>query len=246
MISLIAMGLLGQRPAAQTRTWTVDGLSRTALVVIPERPQALVLAFHGHGGNGRQAMRSFAMERHWPEAAVVYPDGLPTKTGRDPEGKRSGWQQNLGENGDRDLAFVDIILKEVCSRYGISAARTFAMGHSNGGRMTYLLWAERSAEFAAFGPSASTNGRLRLTAKPAFIIAGQTDEVVPFAGQLRSMQAVLGVNGAKEREVPRATDGVRETRFGGLAPTVTYVTAGGHRFAAGSAERMMAFFRSVP
>ena len=96
-------------------TWTVDGVVREGLQVLPAAPPPagapVVLVFHGHGGTARHAARSFALHRHWPEAIVVYPQGLNTP-GRltDPEGRRPGRQHAAGEQGDRDLKLVDEIL----------------------------------------------------------------------------------------------------------------------------------------
>src|ERR1035438_688797 len=58
------------------REWTVDGAVREALVYAP--PQAstnaspVVFVFHGHGGSMQNAARSFALQRVWPAAIVVY------------------------------------------------------------------------------------------------------------------------------------------------------------------------------
>ena len=66
----------------------------------------LVFCFHGHGGNATQASRSFGMHEAWPEAVVIYPQGLPTPGQlTDPEGKRNGWQGAPGLQEDRDLKF---------------------------------------------------------------------------------------------------------------------------------------------
>ncbi|MCP5522580.1 MAG: hypothetical protein H7A46_13650 [Verrucomicrobiales bacterium] len=93
------------------RDWTVDGMSREALVVLPERPPSdkgapLVFVFHGHGGSMQNAQRSFHLHTVWPEAIVVYPQGLKTPGQlTDPQGRRAGWQHAPGTQGDRDLKF---------------------------------------------------------------------------------------------------------------------------------------------
>lgn len=47
----------------------------------------------GHHGGSRQASRSFQMHSEWPEAIVVYMQGLPTPgQWTDPDGKKPGWQ----------------------------------------------------------------------------------------------------------------------------------------------------------
>ena len=64
------------------REWTVDGLVREALVYVPSNARTnarpVVFAFHGHGGTMNHAARTFALHAHWPEAIVVYPQGLHT------------------------------------------------------------------------------------------------------------------------------------------------------------------------
>src|ERR1044071_4508407 len=65
-----------------TRTWTVNGVTREALVYAPAsaktKPTPIVFAFHGHGGSMHNAARSFGYHDLWPEAIVVYPQGLNT------------------------------------------------------------------------------------------------------------------------------------------------------------------------
>ena len=64
------------------RTWEIDGVARTALVYAPSAPSSngapLVLVFHGHGGTAGHAAWSFGLQKLWPEALVVYPQGLLT------------------------------------------------------------------------------------------------------------------------------------------------------------------------
>src|SRR4029079_10010630 len=94
------------------REWTIDGTTREALVHIPAasapKPYPLVFAFHGHGGSMQNAATMFDYHHVWPEALVVYMQGLNTP-GRltDPEGKKPGWQSAAGFQGDRDLKFFD-------------------------------------------------------------------------------------------------------------------------------------------
>ena len=72
--------------------WKIDGVAREALIYLPsnrsETALPVVFGFHGHGGTMRQAARSFRLHEVWPEAIVVYMQGVPTP-GRlsDPESK---------------------------------------------------------------------------------------------------------------------------------------------------------------
>src|SRR5438445_13596446 len=99
---------LAQAPEPTARTWEIDGVKRDALVYPASKKSEgklpLVFDFHGHGGTARNAARTHHIHETWPEAVVVYMQGLPTP-GKltDPEGKRSGWQSGPGDQKDRDL-----------------------------------------------------------------------------------------------------------------------------------------------
>jgi len=159
---LLALASQWTASAAETpvrRQWTVDGVVREALVYAPTHARTnatpVVFAFHGHGGSMNNAARSFRYHAVWPEAIVVYMQGLNTP-GRltDAEGKRPGWQHAVGDQGDRDLKFFDAAVASLQQDYRVDARRIYATGHSNGGGFTYLLWAARANRFAAFAPSA--------------------------------------------------------------------------------------------
>lgn len=232
-------------PVSHVESYRVDGLTREALVfegngTAPKTERALVLAFHGHGGTMRSAARAFAAETFWPEATVVYPQGLSAKGIRDPEGKSSGWLRD-GE-GDRDLKFVDAILARAAK--GTDPRRVYAMGHSNGGNFTYVLWARRGDRFAAYGPSGSPAGRLLpdLRPAPAFLTAGEGDPLVRFRFQKRTHDAILALNGADLTK--KITDGLVTTYPSTTGPeTGTYIHPGGHEYPRGAAEATIAFFR---
>ena len=102
MTTLLATLFLAAFGDPQKMEWTIDGAAREALVYAPSRESSgappLVFGFHGHGGSSQNAARSFRIHELWPEAVVVYPQGLPTP-GRltDPEGKKAGWQFAPGE-----------------------------------------------------------------------------------------------------------------------------------------------------
>ena len=72
--------------------WKVEGAAREGLVCAPSKEGAgappLVFGFHGHGGSMQNAARSFKLHELWPEAVVIYLQGLPTPGQlTDPEGK---------------------------------------------------------------------------------------------------------------------------------------------------------------
>jgi polyhydroxybutyrate depolymerase len=240
--------LLAADPEPVRREWKVDGLAREALLVRPSTETAgklpVVFGFHGHGGNMHNAMRTFQLERHWPEALVVYMQGIPTP-GRltDPEGKRNGWQHNPGEQDDRDLKFFDAVLATLKKEFPVDLRRIYATGHSNGGGFTYVLWRARADVFAAFAPSASASRNvLQLTPKPAMHIAGENDPLVKFAGQSLTMQAIRRINGCEAEGQAWAKNCTLYKSPGGT-PFVAYIHSGDHKYPAEAPPLIVRFFK---
>jgi polyhydroxybutyrate depolymerase len=253
-LALVAFG----SPSAQVRSapvglsthqWTVGDLKRTGFVALPTRKSSarapLVLVFHGHGGTARNMARALPIHAKWPEAIVIYLQGVPT-SGKivDPEGRRAGWQSKPGELGDRDLAFVDTVLAWANRTHDVDAKRIFAAGHSNGGWFTYVLWVTRADKFAAFAPAAAIFGPMIEGAKPkpALIIAGEKDRLVPFALQRRTIDAVLRLNQAAVKGEPwLGTADMHDSR---IADVVTYVHPGAHPLPPDASDIVARFFRS--
>src|SRR5437762_2057203 len=71
---------------------------------------ALVFTFHGHGGNAQGTAQQMHLQTVWPQAIVVYPQGLPSPTPGDPSGTKPGWQFKTGDSGDRDLKLFDAMV----------------------------------------------------------------------------------------------------------------------------------------
>ncbi len=234
------------------QTWTIDGVERTALVAAPSGSIAaagspLVLILHGHGGTAAHSARTFGIHTHWPEAVVIYGQGLPTP-GRmsDPTGQKPGWQHAVGDQGDRDLKYVDAMLQWARSRYTIDAKRIYAGGHSNGGTMTYVLWVGRADVFAAVAPSASVFRRdLMPTAKPkpALIIIGEKDALVPVLAQRLSLESTLRLNQASPTGEPWSGRYATLHKSAIGADVVAYVHPGDHTMPADAGELMVKFFR---
>lgn len=232
-------------------SFTVDGVTRTALVHIPPTAKTnstpLVFVFHGHGGNARQAARSFGMDREWPEAISVYLQGLNTP-GRltDPQGKLPGWQAAVGDQGDRDLKFFDAVLAQMQQDYDVDAKRIYCTGHSNGGGFTYLLWLTRGNIFAAVAPaSASARYAEKLSPKPALIIGGQNDPLVKFVWQERVMNVVKKINGcAATGEAWDKQCTLYPSKSG--TPLVTFIFPGGHQFNPAAPALIVKFFKEHP
>lgn len=247
-VALLAAGNVASA-ALERFVWSVDGVQREALVQVPagvaKGGAPLVLAFHGHGGNAAQASRSFGLHRHWPEAIVVYPQGLPTPGMlTDRAGRENGWQAFAGAQADRDLKFVDAILADFQTRFHHDAHHVYAMGHSNGGAFTYLLWAERGPVFAAVAPSAAVlvRGVEKLTPKPTLHLGSPDDPLVKFVWQARMIDQLLALNGCGPREADAR--GYRSYSSSKGAETATYLRDGGHGFHAEATELIVKFFQT--
>jgi polyhydroxybutyrate depolymerase len=238
-------------PALEERvTVDVDGVKREALVVLNTKPappegSPLVFAFHGHGGTARHALRTFALQTHWPEAIVVYPQGIPGVKGiTDADGSKTGWQKNPGELNDRDVKFFDVLVKELTSKHQIDRKRIYAMGHSNGSRFVCVLWKMRGDTFAAVSTSGGQGGLMLRDAKhlPVLAIAGEQDRLVKFEGQKLSLDSLArwyGVDRAKSTK-----DGYWEKMKGqDGTELVTYFHPGGHEWPKDVNAEIVSFFR---
>ena len=218
----------------QYHDWTVDDVKREAMVYAPasatKEAAPLVFVFHGHGGTMRSAAAGFRFHEQWPQAIVIYPQGLPTP-GRltDPEGKKSGWQSAPGGQNDRDLKFFDAMLKSARETYKVDAARVYCTGHSNGGGFTYVLWAARGDAFAAVAPSSAVGAAVMkdLKPKPVLHVAGRQDPLVKYEWQEQTINALRKLNGC-EGEGKKEGDFLTVYPSPKGTPVAAYVHDGGH------------------
>lgn len=230
------------------REWMVDGVAREGLVYVPDgakaAPAPVVFTFHGHGGTMRHAAATFAFHKHWPEAIVVYLQGLNTP-GRltDPEGKKPGWQSGAGDQADRDLKFFDAVLASFKKDYMVDEKRIYSTGHSNGGAFTYLLWAERGDVFAAVAPSAAVGARQLkdLKPKPVLHVAGENDELVKFQWQKLMLDRVKKLNGVDEGKEWEKSCTWFSSKTG--TPVVAYIHSGTHKYPPEAPPIIVKFFK---
>ena len=202
-------------------SWTVDGVKREAIVYTPKSTAGkapLIFSFHGHGDD-MENFQYVGLQNVWPDAIIVYFQGLPSRDGY------RGWQVEPGEYGDRDLKMVDAVLAAMKKKYDVDDNRIYATGFSNGAHFTYLLWATRPDVFAAFAPVA---GRIRPTAmpkepKPILIIGGERDQQVAFQDQRAAIGIATRVNGS-------------------AAPVVTWIHPGGHEYPRPTSGKIVEFF----
>jgi len=179
---------------------------------------------------------------------VVYPQGLNTP-GRltDPEGRRPGWQREAGDQGDRDLKFVDAMLATLRAEERIDDRRIFSTGHSNGGSFTYLLWAERGATFAALAPSAAVivRGAGKLVPRPVLHLGSPQDTLVKWSWQSRMIDHLLVVNdcGPRRPDTPGLERYEPQSKDG--APVLVFIYEGGHGYPSRGAALIAEFFRTI-
>jgi polyhydroxybutyrate depolymerase len=233
----------------QKMTWNVAGLSREALVFAPSGAAStkspVVFVFHGHGGTALAFSRHAAIQDAWPEAIVVYMQGLPTASRLDPKGKLPGWQDEPGQFGDRDLKFFDTVLGGLKEKYQVDENRVYSVGFSNGAFFTYLLWSQRAAVLAAVAPVA---GRIWPNAHPTvplavIHIAGKKDDLVGIAQQQAAIEEDRKVNGATgpgEKCGPICT----LYRSDKGTPVMTIIHEAGHVYPAIATPRIVGFFKN--
>ncbi|MFT3781377.1 MAG: hypothetical protein QM790_05115 [Nibricoccus sp.] len=232
----------------EVRIWTINGVKRQALVFDsqPESraPRPVIFVFHGHGGNMEQASHSFHLHELWPEAIVVYPQGVPT-SGRivDREGKQNGWQFAAGENRDRDLKFFDA-MTEALGRGPDGSRKVFVTGHSNGGAFVLLLWLERSKTITGFAASAAVIAPpyTRLPVANFLLISGEQDELVKFEWQ----QAMFEAFCRKFRtHASKDQNGLMTAPVGEHARLAFYQHAGTHKLPDEAPALIVKFFQEA-
>ena len=250
LLCLVFSVVVQAEDALVRREWLVDGVTREALVHIPASAKStyapLIFGFHGHGGSMRNASTQYHFHVLWPEAIVVYPQGLNT-AGKltDPEGKKAGWQNGPGDQADRDLKFFDAMFASLTKDCKVDEKHVFSSGHSNGGGFTYLLWAARGEKFAAMAPSAAAATYFTLLKpKPVLHVAGENDPLVKFAWQKLMMEKVREINQCGEGKAWDLDKNctIYESKLG--TPVITAIHPGTHTYPKEAPEVIVKFFKS--
>jgi polyhydroxybutyrate depolymerase len=232
--------------------WNVEGVEREALIFLPstsaKEKAPVIFAFHGHGGNMHFAASGMAFQNYWLEAIIVYPQGLPTPgIVMDFEGTKPGWQREVGQQGDRDLKFVDTILTSLRQKYSIDENRIYATGFSNGGLFTYLLLSQRPNVFAAFAPGGAVLlPSVSLTkARPVLHYGGRSDRLARFSKQESTIEQIRKFNGCA---APGESCGEYCTRYSSAsgAPVETFIHPLGHLYPAQVTPVIVKFLQENP
>jgi poly(3-hydroxybutyrate) depolymerase len=174
------------------RTVKVGDLTRRFLVHVPPKYDgsqaiALVIAFHGGGGNPTSMVQLSGLNEKSNAAGfiVAYPFG----SNRDPE---NGLTYNGGgccayaqRNKIDDVGFTAALIDDLIENSSIDKSRVYATGLSNGGIMAHRVGAELSDRIAAIAP---VGGPLMLDEfapkHPVSVMHfhGTKDELAPYAG----------------------------------------------------------------
>lgn len=180
------------------------GVERSYLLYTPPSykdgtPSALVMAFHGGRGQGRNMksrtrLNAFAEKRGF---LVVYPDATGRRNWND---GREGVAAGID-----DIGFVRALIDHLQGQRSIDKDRIYATGLSNGAFFTQKLACLMPNQFAAFAPVAATMAKpLYERCDPAgpvsiMMIHGTDDAQVPWEGgevQIGERGAIVSVQDA--------------------------------------------------
>jgi polyhydroxybutyrate depolymerase len=253
-----ALSLVGSIDAAQGRSagellrLQVGGRTREALVFAPMAKAAnglvpVILAFHGHGGSMRTAATGMHFQTAWPEAVVVYAQGLPIKTDIDPQGREPGWDSTetspLGAD-NRDLPFVDALLTRLHADYHVDDARIYAAGFSNGAFFSLMIWAARGQTFAAFGIVAGgIRDWMPPIGRPVIYIGGEKDPLVKPDVQHDTIEKIRKFDGATANGEACGA-GCTLYRSTATTPVRVVTHPGGHLFPPFATDAIVTFFKN--
>lgn len=248
---LLLLTLIFGIVSSQTEeTFTIDGLERKALFFEPTQKSnqtPVVFVFHGHYGTAKHASRNLAIHEYFPEALVIYMQGIPgVKNAKvDKEGKYNGWQMNPGDLNDRDIKFFDEVLNFIKNKKKLKSI--YAIGHSNGSRFVNVLWKMRGESFSAFVTVAGPGGLWMKDAlpKPVWISYGKEDEIVPY--RMQKLASKMYLNLFKANENPTKTEGeISIYKNDTQQEIIIEDRNGGHEFPKNSIPKMIEFLKRNP
>ncbi|MEK7672847.1 MAG: S-layer homology domain-containing protein [Patescibacteria group bacterium] len=147
-------------PAIPPTSFSVDGLDRSTITVIPETyspgtPLSLIFAFHGRTNSNTMVRGYYGIEKAAEgQAIIVYPAGLPNAGGY-------SWSNAGDKSGDlRDYEFFDVMYKEFTENYCVNMDEVYVMGHSLGAWFSNSLACARGDKIravASLGGARSTS-----------------------------------------------------------------------------------------
>lgn len=254
---------LGTVKVPVTVVWKVDNCYRQALVFAPTAntpngKHPLVFAFHGHNETMQYASVKMNIQAAWPEAIVVYPQGVDSPSGSDQEAELSGWQRRKDQRspaklpvGNRDLDLFDTMVATMKQKFKVDDTQIFAAGFSNGSNFAYLLWAERSKVIAAIGEIAGGLDEKEQLSSPLPVLAiiGKNDKKnTPEHQKLTVDKAKIADNiiepGQRCEPHNKHIESCRLFRSTTHTPVKVIRHDGGHEIPSWAGEQMVRFFKN--
>ena len=200
-------------------------------------PMPVLFAFHPFGMNA-QYMQSRVSSRVWPEAIMLYPEGLARG------GSGPSWQGRPGDLGDRDLQFFDAMLAWLAEHHCIDRRRVFVLGYSNGAALANVLACERRSAIAGVAIAA---GRPACQAKeplPAVLGHGMRDPTAAYSQAVEASRAWSALN--RCTAPPKAgTAGCFAADSCGAAPVTMCTHGGGHEYGSTFTRSAVDFFKGL-
>jgi len=153
----------------------------------PTQPQAVLLVFHGHGGNAAdmENVSGFSSLADQQDFIAVYPQGIADDYGL-PMWASVGPAADYGID---DLSFVNDLLKQLQKQVCVDGRRIYATGFSNGGGMSHYLACKLTERIAAVVPIAGNyfplpDGGCQPSRAVALLeIHGTADNVISYNGR---------------------------------------------------------------
>jgi polyhydroxybutyrate depolymerase len=232
----------GLVPPSGPVTLEVASARRMFVVRVPSAadgraPLPVLFAFHPFGMNA-QYIQSRVSSRVWPEAIMVYPEGLPRGGAPGPS-----WQGRAGEHGDQDLLFFDAMLAWLGERACVDEKRVFVLGYSNGAGLANLLACERPDAIAGVALAAGRPTCAPVRPAPVVIGHGTRDATIGYEQAIAASQAWSKVNGCSAP--PRAgTPGCFAASSCTGAPVILCTHQGGHEYSPPFTREAVGHFRA--
>ncbi len=168
-----------------------DGEERSYIVHLPPnfskaQTLPLMISLHGRGTTNTVHMQYTKLNAvaDAQNFVVVYPLGLVRNL---QSGTATHWNAQFGTGVD-DIGFIDKLIDQLYTDFGIDLQKVYVSGFSNGGFMAYTLACELSDRIAAIAPvsallpiSQQSNCELQ-HAVPVLHFHGTADVTVPVSG----------------------------------------------------------------
>ena len=245
-------------PAEPPTQLTVGGVTRRLIMVVPvdyqpDRPHALVVAFHGRTNDNQQVRRYYGLESAVRVSTVfVYPAGIN-------HGNRFSWSDPADPAERlRDYALFDALVARIGSDYCIDRQRIYAVGHSLGAWFVNSLACARGEQLRAIATVAGgiSAGRCRGRVA-ALLLHNPNDRLVPFAQGEAARDRLRQQNELSGRSTVLSGP-LNCRRYGPVAHRYPVVWCAHdynlnrrgryypHQWPPGTGDRIMRFFEALP